>query len=68
MNLLKTLAAISSMTMLSRVTGLLRESLMARRNDDEEKEKNQANECHAEPQISAPKVCMCPLMIFDAVA
>lgn len=30
MNLLKTLAAISSMTMLSRVTGLLRESLMAR--------------------------------------
>jgi len=30
MNLLKTLAAISSMTMLSRVTGLLRESLFAR--------------------------------------
>ncbi len=30
MNLLKTLAAISSMTMLSRVTGLLRESLIAR--------------------------------------
>lgn len=30
MNLLKTLAAISSMTMLSRVTGLLRESLTAR--------------------------------------
>jgi putative peptidoglycan lipid II flippase len=30
MNLLKTLSAISSMTMLSRVTGLLRESLMAR--------------------------------------
>ncbi len=30
MNLLKTLAAISSMTMLSRITGLLRESLMAR--------------------------------------
>lgn len=30
MNLLKTLAAISSMTMLSRVTGLLRESLLAR--------------------------------------
>ncbi|HEX9172375.1 MAG TPA: murein biosynthesis integral membrane protein MurJ [Telluria sp.] len=29
MNLLKTLAAISSMTMLSRVTGLLRESLLA---------------------------------------
>jgi putative peptidoglycan lipid II flippase len=30
MNLLRTLAAISSMTMLSRVTGLLRESLFAR--------------------------------------
>src|SRR5262245_44449432 len=30
MNLLKTLAAISSMTMLSRITGLLRESLFAR--------------------------------------
>src|SRR3954463_2345740 len=30
MNLLKTLAAISSMTMLSRVTGLLRETLFAR--------------------------------------
>lgn len=30
MNLLKTLAAVSSMTMLSRVTGLLRESLFAR--------------------------------------
>ena len=30
MNLLKTLSAISSMTMLSRVTGLLRESLQAR--------------------------------------
>src|SRR5471030_2856054 len=30
MNLLKTLAAISSMTMLSRVTGLLRETLIAR--------------------------------------
>jgi putative peptidoglycan lipid II flippase len=30
MNLLKTLAAISSLTMLSRVTGLLRESLFAR--------------------------------------
>jgi putative peptidoglycan lipid II flippase len=30
MNLLKTLSAISSMTMLSRITGLLRESLMAR--------------------------------------
>lgn len=29
MNLLRTLAAISSMTMLSRVTGLLRESLTA---------------------------------------
>ncbi|HEU4851522.1 MAG TPA: murein biosynthesis integral membrane protein MurJ [Telluria sp.] len=30
MNLLRTLAAISSMTMLSRITGLLRESLLAR--------------------------------------
>ncbi|RZA21981.1 MAG: lipid II flippase MurJ, partial [Proteobacteria bacterium] len=30
MNLLKTVAAISSMTMLSRITGLLRESLFAR--------------------------------------
>jgi len=30
MNLLKTLAAISSMTMLSRITGLLRDSLFAR--------------------------------------
>src|SRR5471032_1468685 len=30
MNLLKTLAAISSMTMLSRITGLLRETLIAR--------------------------------------
>src|SRR5512141_3101091 len=30
MNLLRTLAAISSMTMLSRVTGLLRDSLFAR--------------------------------------
>src|SRR5476649_2001301 len=30
MNLLKTLAAISSMTMLSRITGLLREILIAR--------------------------------------
>ena len=30
MNLLKTLAAISSMTMLSRITGLLRETLFAR--------------------------------------
>src|SRR6478672_3593657 len=30
MNLLRTLAAISSMTLLSRITGLLRESLYAR--------------------------------------
>src|SRR5215217_5615601 len=30
MNLLRTLAAVSSMTMLSRITGLLRESLFAR--------------------------------------
>jgi putative peptidoglycan lipid II flippase len=30
MNLLKTLSAISSMTMLSRITGLLRETLIAR--------------------------------------
>ena len=29
MNLLKTLSAISSMTMLSRITGLLRETLIA---------------------------------------
>ena len=30
MNLLKTVAAISSLTMLSRITGLLRELLLAR--------------------------------------
>jgi putative peptidoglycan lipid II flippase len=30
MNLLKTLAAISSMTMLSRITGLVRDMLFAR--------------------------------------